>query len=241
MRAPPSGESPTTTLPPWARTTDATMARPRPAPPLSELRALSSRPNRRRMRSRSSAATPGPSSSTWIRMQSVDRSTATSTRTSCSHDGKRWPSGCARRARSGARRGLPALMRQPLPSPAHRRRQASLPPPRARSRAGRSCADRAAAASSSVDNRTRSSTRRAVDRQCLESVQERHVDAVGGADGQLDLTLQCHQRRPQFVGGVGGELALGRAARGDAIEHVVDGARQVLDLVVGVGDRHRAW
>ena len=66
-RAPPSGDSPATTLPPWASAIARTIARPSPVPPDARSRAASVRWKRSKTRSRWSAGMPGPSSSTTKR------------------------------------------------------------------------------------------------------------------------------------------------------------------------------
>jgi len=63
-RAPAAGPSSIRTVPQWVLVTSATIARPRPAPPVSRARAPSSLVNRSKIRFRPAGGMPGPSSVT---------------------------------------------------------------------------------------------------------------------------------------------------------------------------------
>ena len=65
-RSPPAGDSPTSTSPPWARTTILAMVRPRPEPPVSRLREPSTLKKGRNTSSFNSSGMPGPRSSIRI-------------------------------------------------------------------------------------------------------------------------------------------------------------------------------
>ena len=114
------------TVPPWAATSSATMARPRPLPPSSRARASSRRTNRSNTRSRSASGMPGPSSSTASTHPAValgDRQGQVAGR----RGGRRCRRGCAapaaaRRRRRRPGRPTPRWCRPAARSPSRSRR-----------------------------------------------------------------------------------------------------------------------
>src|SRR5260221_7338157 len=76
--APPPARSSTEMAPPCASTSARTMARPSPVPPVAAAREGSARKKRSKMRSRSSAGTPGPESATLSRTSCPVRAADTS-------------------------------------------------------------------------------------------------------------------------------------------------------------------
>ena len=66
---------------------------------------------------------------------------------------------------------------------------------------------------------------------------ERVEGDVGVGQSYLEEGLAEHERGAQFVGGVGDEASLGVERRFEAGEQPVDGVAEILELVVGAGER----
>ena len=234
--------------PPWDSATARTIARPRPKEPP---RSPAPRTKRSNSVGASSGGTPGPSSSTTSRAWPSRGRSRCDTRISV-------PGGVWRRAFSIR------LIVEPVQLVARALDERRLDVER-RSRAPALTGPSSAAASTTIWARSHGS--RAHDAPDVGARQQQQVGdepahALGGAQRrarrvalvavqrvgeQLEVGEHARQRRAQLVRGVGDELALARerrlglAARGvELAEHALERARELGDLVVGLGLGHAA-